>query len=120
MKIYATRNKSEHPFDTILGKDLWIKVGWDDIPAYWVKVLNKRIGYHGDPIYDIIRITPDDVMLSRQSEDGMDSFQELMQTVDKGVGEHHFDIIYPIDVISTAELLEETPQEYSRETRGFI
>lgn len=70
MKIYAVRARvrnNEAFFDTLIGKDLWVKVTFDrgyQAPADWVRILSKYNTVLGGARYEVnwvsdALVTPD-------------------------------------------------------------
>lgn len=59
MKIYAVRDRvrnNEAFFDTLIGKDLWVKVTFNrgyQAPADWVRILSKRNTASGAARYEV-------------------------------------------------------------------
>lgn len=101
MRIYADSSITE--FDKFMGKDLWISVGWDNMQYAWVRVISKEESkyYSGKYYYCMNVLTLDNIY------EHLYDFERLkivMNNVEKGIPLTHYDIIRPVEVVTTDEL----------------
>ena len=101
MRIYADSSITE--FDKFMGKDLWISVGWDNTQYAWVRVLAKEESkYYSGNYYYCMNVLTLDFIYEHLYD--FERLKLVMNHVQKGIPLTHYDIIRPVEVVTTDEL----------------